>query len=390
MRVFRVLVAVVVAVVFGVWAAGAWAQPAGSGRWSFQPVSLPSGSDGPEPVTGYLSAVSCASASACSALGQGANYDIPPPNTALVAEQWDGSSWSAFQPFGGDADASVITGASCVSATRCFAVGENFYQSGPRTAMVAGFDGASWQVADAHNPGNSVLNGVSCTSAQFCLAVGGVQRSVLVDRWNGNRWARLTIRTPHPAQLYSVSCIGSTWCMAVGPAATKSRLGLALSWNGQRWTALRTPTVRGSSDANLSGVSCVSSRFCLAVGQRRTKPSGRTTMLAESWNGSRWSATSIPALPVSRGTSLVSVSCATAVACAAVGPNVIKNRVLIEWWNGTGWAFSPSPALTDRSTSLADVSCVNDPSTTGTNASVWCEAVGHTSDTGDLIAMSYH
>jgi hypothetical protein len=177
--------------------------------------------------------------------------------------------------------------------------------------------------------------------------------------------------------------------MAVGLAASKHQLGLALSWNGRRWTALRTPTMRGSSGASLSGVSCVSSSMCLAVGQRKTEGSRKTTMVAERWNGSRWNVTPVPALPVSSGTSLVSVSCATADACAAVGPNIINNQVLIEWWNGTRWAFSPSPALTDHSTSLADVSCVNNPSTTGTNAPVWCEAVG-TSNSVDLVAMSYH
>jgi hypothetical protein len=333
--------------------------------------------------------VSCASASACSALGEGSDSSSPPPNTAVLAEQWDGSSWSAFQPFGQNAADWVVDEASCVSATTCFAVGQNLYQSGPGTAMVLSYDDSSWQFANAPSPGNSFLNGISCTSTQFCLAVGGVKNLPLAERWNGSRWRRLTIRTPHRGYLDSVSCIGSTWCMAVGPATSKHRLGLAQTWNGRRWTALRTPTMRGGSGASLSGVSCVSSSDCLAVGQHKTKGSHKATILAESWNGSRWRVTPIPALPVSGGTSLGSVSCATADACAAIGPNVINHQVLIEWWNGTSWAFSPSPDVTDTSTTLEDVSCVNNQSTTGSSAPVWCEAVGY-SNSGPLVAMSYH
>lgn len=379
--------------VSGVLAAGAWAQAPGAGSWSVQPVSLPSnsnGSDIPEPDVGYLSAVSCASASACSALGEGSNADIPPPNAAVIAEQWDGNSWSAFDPFGQNAQDFAVDGASCVSATTCFAVGAYLYQSAPSTAMVLSYDSSGWNFASAPSPNNSSLNGISCTSAQFCLAVGGVKNKPLAERWNGNRWRKLTIRKPHRGFLENVSCIGPTWCMAVGPAASGHQLGLAQRWNGSSWTALRTPTMRGSSGGTLTGISCVSASFCLAVGERKTAGSRRKTVLAESWNGSRWSVTPIPALPVSGGTSLERVSCATANTCAAVGPNVINHQVLIEWWNGTNWAFSPSPTLTNTSANLFDVSCVNNQPTPATGAPTWCEAVGYNSSSGALVAMSYH
>jgi hypothetical protein len=176
--------------------------------------------------------------------------------------------------------------------------------------------------------------------------------------------------------------------MAVGTPFSGHRLGLALRWNGSRWTALRTPKMPGTFRGQLYDVSCVSASVCLAVGERIPTHSRPPTTLAETWNGRRWSATKTPALPTSGRTSLEHVSCATADACAAVGPNVINREVLIEWWDGARWALSPTPPVTDASTSLADVSCVSNPSIASTGPPVWCEAVGSTNN--GLVAMSYH
>ena len=89
---------------------------------------------------------------------------------------------------------------------------------------------------------------------------------------------------------------------------------LAESWNGTRWSLVRSPNV-GREGNRLVGVSCVSANACMAVGFTQGGPGGT---LAESWNGSRWSVVHTPS-PGNTGSDLGGVSCVAADACTAVG-----------------------------------------------------------------------
>lgn len=160
--------------------------------------------------------------------------------------------------------------------------------------------GPAWSVTPAPNhagPSNGSLNAVSCVSASQCFAVGSSAGAVasanatatLIESWNGTKWS--TMRSPTESTdsaLEGLSCISASFCMAVGQY---------------------TITV--------AGISCPSAASCTAVGSY-VNTSGVSQTLVESWNGSAWSIA--PSPNQSNGQNqLLAVSCATTTSCAAVG-----------------------------------------------------------------------
>jgi hypothetical protein len=246
--------------------------------WKTQTVPNPSdaaaGSD--------LDGISCTSVTSCTAVG----YRLINSGTQQpLAERWNGSTWTIqATPVPADADESNLDAVSCASATSCTAVG---VFSGPSylALLAEHWNGSTWAIQDAPNPNGanpdpestSMLNGVSCSSATSCTAVGfsdaavGIVEHPLAEHWNGSAW---TIQTaPDPAgtnqnPLNAVSCVSSTACTAVGfagVAATGSTSTLAEQWNGSSWTVQSTADPAGVS-SSLFGISCRSSATCTAVG----------------------------------------------------------------------------------------------------------------------------
>jgi len=106
--------------------------------WVRQPVPLPPGA-----MFGMTTAVSCPTAASCTAVGFSNN--LVHGNRHLLAEQWAGGAWTvqpAARPAG--FTSGVLAGVSCVSPTRCMAVGG--YGNG--------------------------TTGASCVAARTCTAVG--------------------------------------------------------------------------------------------------------------------------------------------------------------------------------------------------------------------------
>ena len=289
--------------------------------WTIQAPPNPSGS----PSTS-LSAVSCAGATTCIAVG---DYHDPATATLMtLAERWDGTAWT-IQPTPNPAGsgASSLVGVSCASATSCVAVGSSRVGAfGDTVPLAEHWDGAAWTIQPTPMPGGAsrvVLSGVSCTSAAACTAVGqsGGQWA-LVERWDGTAW---TIQpTPNPiggtySGLSGVSCPGATACTAVGTyAAGGSPSTLAESWDGTAWAVQPTPVPAGSHDSALSGVSCPTAGLCAAVGRSRDSL-GTTASLAERWDGTAWTIQPTPNPSGSRTNELSGVSCTAPTACAASG-----------------------------------------------------------------------
>jgi hypothetical protein len=192
----------------------------------------------------------------------------------------------------------------------------------PLTQM---WNGHSWQdkaapAADARL--RSFLAGVSCVSKSRCLAVGSSfgtrTHGGFAERWNGTRWALLHLDFPAGAQLLAVSCAGST-CMITGLTVSTSSVQqpLAMELNGSRLTRERIRRPAGAAGGDLNGVSCTSKTACMTVGTWLSK-SGHASAMAYRWQGSGWKATTVPH-PAGRDTVLGSVSCAAGGQCLAVG-----------------------------------------------------------------------
>jgi hypothetical protein len=283
----------------------------------------------PNPATTNLTAVSCSTATACTAVGNGGDAIN---GFVTLAERWDGANWTVQSTpnHAGGGQGTYFTGVSCPNNISCTAVGAYRDASGHQFPYAARWNGSTWVATNAPNPTgatNSELNRVSCTSGSACVAVGGQGPSsptALAEVWNGTSW---TIHNPSfganltSASFSGVSCLAPTSCIAVGSVfstAANRRFALAERWDGTAWTDTGA-LVRGGTKTNfLEDVSCVAADDCMAVGTSSTSAPGRTT-LTETWNGTQWTLLTAPNPGGTMDTTFSAVSCSSRLLCIGTG-----------------------------------------------------------------------
>ena len=260
---------------------------------------------------------------------------------------------------------------------------------------------SSWTMQPTPLPSGTTnpteINGVSCPSTTECMAVGfstveeineGIRAShsiPLAERWNGSEWSVQSIPSPAGGtdpKLEAVSCTSSSSCMAVGLFRVSNRYRpFAERWNGSEWTALSMPTPSGivtKGHVRLPGLSCASSSSCVAVGSYITAATNTTfeeDTLVESWNGSEWTVVSSPNPAGKTVNRLAGVSCLSATACIAVGsaspePQGQNPVTLAERWNGSEWSIQSTPNPSGASETLLEGVSCDSPTS--------CMAVGKT------------
>jgi hypothetical protein len=355
--------------------------------WQIQPA--PSPAPPPQETTSGsgLLAVSCASPTACTAVGYYTSATVGGSGAAPLAERWNGAQW-VIQPTPNPARSlgGGLATVSCSSPTDCIAAGS--YQvvippaafgnlPTPAHALAESWTGKNWRILVTANPPgavvDSVFSGASCVSSRACTAIGDYTNTTgnlvaLAEAWNGTRW-RIQ-RTPLPAHsrfpdFNAVSCTSARACTAVGSYFNSAFNGFALAerWNGADWVIQATPR---TANAALYGVSCASAQACIAVGS-----AGKKAILVETWNGTRWRLQSAPKPVGGTGGLLAGVSCTSARTCTAVGSYTTsagKRLTLAETWNGVRWRTRPTPNPKGAvSAELSSVSC---------NSARACTAVG--------------
>jgi hypothetical protein len=242
--------------------------------WVVQPTPSPA-----EVASASLDGVSCSSATMCIAVGT--SYDAQKNERAAIVERWNGTDWIASTAALAGVE-TLLSSVSCTSETSCFAVGSARAEvsSAERRKIVAEeWNGSSWSVAATISPGgwSSELSSISCTTASACTAVGyawsGEAYPVpLAERWNGSAWSIQTVPVSAEYQgsrLYSVSCPSLTTCYGVGThgsSESENQLGpLAEEWNGSEWSSVAT-TVPPEYQNVLAGVACSTETACATVG----------------------------------------------------------------------------------------------------------------------------
>jgi hypothetical protein len=290
-----------------------------------------------------LSAVSCASATFCAAVGASAITRGDTLTIRGLVEQWDGVKWSLVPtPLPAGASSVTLTGVSCPALGACVAVGYYAKKGASSQAqpLAESWNGSAWAVEPTPNPhaeNGSFLSSVSCTAAGACTAGGNfafadINQSIFALRWNGAIWA--SQHQPNPSgqddnTTSAVSCSSASACTTAGSWVNGGGQTVMLTehWNGTTWTQQKTPSPAGSPDAFLDGVSCPASAACEAVGAwSSTAGSPDRSALAERWNGTRWRMQAAPNPAGAQITLLNGINCTTAGACAAVGSS----------WDGTG------------------------------------------------------
>ena len=340
--------------------------------WSVQSTPNPAGV-----TSSQLNDVSCISASRCEAVGQAT---VSGGNVQTLAEEWNGSSWTikSTQDVGG-ATISELLGVSCTAATSCEGVGES--RTGSNfPALAEKWNGSSWTIQATSLGTFSPLEGVSCTAANACTATG----SGLAARWDGSNWTMQTIAKPRGsgtsnADLSRVSCTDKTRCMAVGSFPLDAvETAVAEQWDGTKWTIKDTPINTANDSSGLFGVSCAFATACTAVGFYHD-PNGPDHALAEDWS-LRWQLQP-PAIPQAAiASDLSAVSCPFVNFCAAVGGDEESGSVFnaeVETWNGSAWTLGTIPNA--GNTALNGVSC---------NGAKVCTAVGDVLSGGSIVTLA--
>jgi hypothetical protein len=314
-----------------------------------------------------LSGVSCVSATSCTAVGY---YNTSSGVGQTLVESWDGSAWSIVASPNQGTGSNDLSAAACLSATSCTAVG-SYTASSADQSLVVSWDGSTWSVVSSPSYifNADSLNGVSCVSASFCVAVGsyylstGKVSKTLIESWNGSKWSIVPSPNKFTASnvLNHVSCVSASFCVAVGSWAN-GRAPLVESWNGSTWSIVPSgsPGNLGNYD-QLLGVSCVSASFCVAVGFESDGLAGWVP-LVESWDGSTWSV--VPSPTNGRGDQLTSVSCSSASSCTAVGwqgyeAGISPKQTLVDSWNGSSWSVVSSPDPSTSNDVLSGVACAS-------------------------------
>jgi hypothetical protein len=239
------------------------------------------------------------------------------------------------------------------------------------TVVPASASAASWSQMTTTNPSTSSnqLWDLSCTSTSACTAVGRYTDSenhgvTLAERWNGSTWSTqttplLSFEEEASHELLGVSCASANACIAVGASRTFFEIfatPLAESWNGTEWSALSVPSPEKSEFTELAGVSCDAANSCTAVGTSESET------LAEHWNGEKWTIQTTPNPEGAVISELLRVSCITSASCFAVGQYTKEVGgtifTLAEHWNGEKWTIQTTPNPEgEKKSVLLDISC---------------------------------
>jgi hypothetical protein len=197
--------------------------------WTLKAVPVPSGV-----ADSYLSAITCTSADSCLTVGS----DKDSLNSAVVnllAEHWNGSAWTfTSTPLpAGAVKGGAFDAVSCSSASDCTAAGLYWPKNTLYSYTLAErWNGSTWAIESTPSPGTTKLisdnlSAVSCASATSCTAVGtevenGTTEFPVGEHWNGSTWAvQQTAEAKQAVGLYGVACVSAATCTAVGSISPK-------------------------------------------------------------------------------------------------------------------------------------------------------------------------
>jgi len=335
----------------------------GTPPWSIQTTPNPG-----KTLDDRLRGVSCVSESKCIAVGD-ANFDG-------LALDFNGSEWVDME----SSAPGPLEAVSCTSSTACTAVGYYATEGGKTHTLVERWDGSEWKAQESPDPAgalSSEFSGVSCTSSTACTAVGSYEdsknvRRTLASHWNGSEWEVKSSPSPGADDnfLNDVSCVSASACTAVGRHFANS---LAIAWNGSEW---KTQTM-ASGGTGLDGVSCTSASACTTVGNT----AGQEKTWVARWNGSEWKSQTSPTPVGAVDVALWGVDCTSGSDCAAVGwsqnGGVFSTMAML--WNGSTWTLDTIPNPAESSSELRGVSCLS--------ASV-CEGVGASNISGGIYTLA--
>src|SRR4051812_24802564 len=252
-------------------------------------VAPPKWSVEQSPGPGGLASISCVTTTRCVAAG---THTAPFHAPRSITYSLEGGTWTHI-PSAHTRDEDAFTAVSCATAAYCVAVGKLAEGFAPRP-LIETFDGSRWSITPNANKGyEGFLSSVSCPRIDFCVAVGntnavtlGNRSRPIIEMWNGRRWSLAPAvdlgAFGGTTKLNSVSCTSATFCLAVGSgthgvALLGPGLALAEKWDGREWSLTQSVVV--SLNQEYDGVSCVELTFCVAVGDVEIDTRAQVTLI---------------------------------------------------------------------------------------------------------------
>jgi hypothetical protein len=311
------------------------------------------------------------------AVGYGVeDLSAPAPITVPIAEVLSGGSWTLESVVGTPPGGATIQGISCPAGGYCVAVGTS---DGESNAAVYVEGSEKWTYHAPPDPTTTSFTSLAC-GAQGCGLLGLTNlETFLAESYTASGFLQVNPALPTGAEsqsLNAVSCANTT-CQALGSAApylgSNGAIGtpqaIAQSWNGSAWTLETIQSI--TPGTLLTGLVCSSDSSCVAVGSAPVPGSGDIGPAFATWNGTEWSAQTLP-LPIGTvSASLDDVSCVATDACYAVGSEETAGQTdpLVEYWNGSTWTVVDLPTPPALGITLSSVSCLADGGCTAVGAS---------------------
>jgi hypothetical protein len=221
---------------------------------------------------------------------------------------------------------------------------------------VAHLHGATWRIEHLPKPPGRASNiyGVAASGSTGVWAAGAVypggsdgHSHALIEHWDGRRW-QITPTPPQHTQatvLHDIAAeAGEVW--AVG--GTGNREGpafplrmLAERWDGHRWSSVPIPTP-GRSENGLLGVAIAAPNSVWTFGQLDSGPP-----FVERWNGSSWRVHRFAGFAYGGGAAAILTTGPDDVWLAGLSAKGLAHQAAVryEHWNGYTWQAIDGPKL---------------------------------------------
>jgi hypothetical protein len=272
-----------------------------------------------------LTAVSCASALRCAAVGTANSIGGSTPLPTVAVDSTDGGmTWNAASLPAGVSSLDDVSCPATSATPTCFAAGSSNSDANP-TVLRSTNGGASWQVVSVPSDGTPLYSGIACASATSCIAVGD---GAIIATTNGTVWNPQTVPSTAVAPNH-VACATASACVAVGDGRYSSQPSDAIytTNGGSTWVAGTTP-----ANVGLFGASCSNASDCIATG---------TTLLRSTNGGKTWAEITLPSTVASNTGQVACVPSGTlclAAGAAAVNASGVPAAILRSTTGGASWS----------------------------------------------------
>ena len=225
----------------------------GGGKWTPLAAPVPAEVSKVGVAITQLSSVACPSATSCIAVG---DYEDNNENVGVLIETLTGGSWTAaVGPLPAGGSGGSLSAISCASAGFCVAVGQFTDSQGANVGLIETLDNGAWTATEPPAPPGGtrlLLSSVSCGAVGSCVAVsefGSLIETLANGTWtaiNGPQPADAN-PTPPPGQgvnFDSVACPSAGFCVIAGIYSSKQdgqERGMLDDLASGKWTATRAP-----------------------------------------------------------------------------------------------------------------------------------------------------